>query len=429
VPRVLNSHEWEAISAGVLQRARALEAFLGDVYGEQRILRDGVIPRRTVEGAPGWHEGGRALPAGALRSAVIGFDLVRNEFGGWRVLEDNLRNPSGAAYAIAIRSLMDEVAPGVPRPERMLTPGGTFNLLREAVSGGGTTGSAALLSAALLSFGPASGAWFEHRALAHGAGLRLLGLDDVEVSGGRVVETATGTPLDALYLRLDDELPEAVDSRGARIGEQIMQVAAAGRVRLANAPGNGVADDKAMYCNVPTLIGYYLDERQLLEQVPTYRTSDEAERRAVLERVGELVTKPVDGHGGEGVLIGPAAGAAVVAERRAAIAADPDAWVAQEVVPLSSHPTFSRATSSEAGAGIDGARGGVLEPRHVDLRVFVYASPGSPDGFVVAPLALTRVAPAGSMVVNSSRGGGAKDTWIVAPDADSAAGHDPAEEV
>jgi carboxylate-amine ligase len=428
VPRVLNSHEWATISAGVLQRARALEAFLGDVYGEQRILRDGVISRRTVEGAPGWHDGGRALPPGALRSAVIGFDLVRNEFGGWRVLEDNLRNPSGAAYAMAIRSLMDEVAPGVPRPERMLTPDGTVELLRGALLGGGPA-DGPTHTAALLSSGPASGAWFEHRSLAEGAGLRLLGLDDVEVSGGLVLETSTGTALDALYLRLDDELPDAVDSRGTRIGEQIMRVAAAGRVRLANAPGNGVADDKAMYCNVPTLIGYYLDERQLLEQVPTYRTSDEAERRAVLERVGELVTKPVDGHGGEGVLIGPAAGAGVVAERRAAIAADPDAWVAQEVVPLSSHPTFSRATSSEAGAGVGGARGGVLEPRHVDLRVFVYASPGSPDGFVVAPLALTRVAPAGSMVVNSSRGGGAKDTWIVAPETDSAADGDPAEEV
>jgi carboxylate-amine ligase len=435
VPRVLNAHEWSAISAGLVQRARALEAFLGDVYGPQRILADGVVPRNVVEGAPGWHEGGRALPAGTRRSAVLGFDLVRNEFGGWRVLEDNLRNPSGAAYAIAIRTLMDEVAGAVPRPARLLAPGGTPALLRDALGlgAGGAGGRQADGAAdadgapdgadgaaraahgrqavgALLSSGPASGAWFEHQALAEAAGLLLLGLDDVEVADGRVLERATGTPIDALYLRLDTEVPEARSSNGSPIGERILAVAAAGRVLLANAPGNGVADDKAMYCNVPALIGYYLDERPLLEQVPTYRTSDEAERRGVLERVGELVTKPVDGHGGIGVLIGPAAGAAAVAERRAAIAADPDGWVAQEVVALSSHPTFTRADPEAPGPDA------FLEPRHVDLRVFVYASDTAPGGFAVAPLALTRVAPAGSMVVNSSRGGGAKDTWIVAPE-------------
>ncbi|MFB2585241.1 glutamate--cysteine ligase [Herbiconiux liukaitaii] len=409
VPRVINPHEWATIEAGVVQRARALEAFLGDVYGEQRILGDGVIPRDDVEGAPGWHDAARRLPAGCLRSAVIGFDLVRNEFGGWRVLEDNLRNPSGAAYAIAIRSMMDEVAPNVPRPTELLAPESTYTLLRGALGVEGSSGTAAVLSS-----GPASGAWFEHRALAEGAGLLLLGVDDIDVAEDHVVDRATGTRIDALYLRLDGELPEATSSSGDPIGERVMAVAAAGAVRLANAPGNGVADDKAMYCNVPTMIGYYLDERQLLEQVPTYRTRDAVERRGVLERVGELVTKPVDGHGGEGVLIGPAAGAAAVAERRAAIAADPSAWVAQEVVPLSSHPTFSLPAT-----GLAGAAGSVLEPRHVDLRVFVYASDTHPSGFVVAPLALTRVAPAGSMVVNSSRGGGAKDTWIVAPTSDN----------
>jgi carboxylate-amine ligase len=185
-------------------------------------------------------------------------------------------------------------------------------------------------------------------------------------------------------------------------------------VFLANAPGNGIADDKAMYCHLPALIAYYLDERPLLEQVPTYRTSDEAERRTVLERVGELVTKPVDGHGGEGVLIGPAAGAAAVAERRAAIAADPETWVAQEVVPLSSHPTFADGAPPMPGAEAAGVPGAALEPRHVDLRVFVYATGEGEYGLEVADLALTRVAPAGSMVVNSSRGGGSKDTWITA---------------
>ena len=175
-------------------------------------------------------------------------------------------------------------------------------------------------------------------------------------------------------------------------------MARAGRVILANAPGNGVADDKAMYCYVPELIGYYLDESPALEAVPTYRTGDAAEARIVLDRMGELVSKPVDGHGGFGVLIGPDATAAEVARRRAAIAANPAGWVAQEVVALSSHPT------------LDGSR---LQPRHVDLRAFVYVRGTGRQDCTLADLALTRVAPDGSLVVNSSRGGGAKDTWII----------------
>jgi glutamate---cysteine ligase / carboxylate-amine ligase len=167
---------------------------------------------------------------------------------------------------------------------------------------------------------------------------------------------------------------------------------------LANAPGNGVADDKSTYRSVPELIGYYLHERPLLESVPTYRPADEAELRTVLERVGELVTKPVDGFGGAGVLIGPAATAAEVAARRAEIRRQPGRWVAQEVVPLSSGPCLD---------------GGRLTPRHVDLRAFVHLRGTGPEDCTVPDLALTRVAAAGSMVVNSSRGGGAKDTWLV----------------
>jgi carboxylate-amine ligase len=421
VPRVINGHEWKQISAGLVQRARALEAFLGDIYGEQRILKDGVVPRSAVEDAPGWVEHGRRIPAGLVRAPVMGFDLVRNEFGGWRVLEDNLRNPSGAAYALAMRRLMNTVATDVPRPDGVLDPETLFATLRRAlIAGVASLGnrpdeeSPADPVLGLLSTGPGSSAWFEHQTLAEGAGLELLQLDDIVVTGGRVLERASGRPIDALYLRLDDELPELVDGAGEPVGENIMAVAEAGRVYLANAPGNGAADDKAMYCDVPALIAYYLDERPALEQVPTYRTSDDVERRAVLERVGELVTKPVDGHGGEGVLIGPASGAAAVARRRAEISADPSRWVAQEVVALSSHPTFSdprTGTSSAEGAGGEA----VLEPRHVDLRVFVYATGDENDPFTVADIALTRVAPPGSMVVNSSRGGGAKDTWIIGP--------------
>jgi glutamate---cysteine ligase / carboxylate-amine ligase len=339
------------------------------------------------------------LPRDTVRAAIVGFDVVRNEFGGWRVLEDNVRDPSGSAYAIAIRELMDAVVPQLPRPSGLLDPASAYADLRSTLLANGDPDG----TVALFTSGPSSSAYFEHKQLAEGAGLLLVEADDLEIVqdsgvGSHVAHHATGTHIDALYLRLDLELIDVTDKNGRAIGAQVMDVAAAGGVFLANAPGNGVADDKAMYCYVPELIVYYLGERPLLESVPTYRTRDSAECRAVLERVGELVTKPVDGFGGNGVLIGPSASAAEVATRRAEIAANPADWVAQEVVALSSHPTF------------DGTK---LEPRHVDLRVFVYVTGSEPNDFALADLALTRVAPEGSLVVNSSQGGGAKDTWIL----------------
>lgn len=395
MPRVLQPHEWAELSAGLRQRARAIECFLRDAYGEARVVADGILPE--LRGSAGWREEATRLPAGSVRAPVMGFDLVRNEFGGWRVLEDNVRNPSGIAYAMGIRDLLDAVVPELPRPAGLLDPHTALQGLHStlASAAAGTPGlSASVL--ALFSSGPESAAWYEHRRLADGAGLLLVTADDLRVQGGRVF--AGDTAIDALYLRLDDELVDVTRSDGYALGARIMEAAAAGAVALANAPGNGLADDKAMYCNVPELIGYYLDERPVLESVPTYRPGDEAERRIVLERIGELVTKPVDGFGGRGVLIGPAASASTVAARRAEIAADPKSWVAQEVVTLSSLPTFS---------------GTQLQPRHVDLRAFVFVTGTGQDDVVLADLALTRVAAEGSMVVNSSQGGGAKDTWII----------------
>jgi glutamate---cysteine ligase / carboxylate-amine ligase len=395
MPRVVSEHEWKSLSDGLLQRARAVEHFLQDVYSDQQVVADGVLPASLVHGSPGWRPEATRLPRGTVRGAVMGFDLVRNEFGGWRVLEDNLRNPSGAAYALAIRDLMDTVLPDLPRPQGLLDPAASLPALRACLLDGfGPSEQAALLSS-----GPGSSAWFEHRLLAERAQLELVTADDLDVRHGVVL--AAGTPVRALYLRLDVELVDLVRTDGRPIGGEVFDVAARGEVRLANAPGNGVADDKSMYCYVPDLITYYLSERPLLESVPTYRTSDPAERRAVLERVGELVTKPVDGHGGQGVLIGPDAAASQVAARRSEIAAHPDRWVAQEVVALSSHPTFA---------------GNLLQPRHVDLRAFVYLWGVEPGQSRLGDLALTRVAPEGSLVVNSSRGGGAKDTWIIGGD-------------
>jgi glutamate---cysteine ligase / carboxylate-amine ligase len=404
VPRIIQPYEWSELEAGLIQRARAIEAFLGDVYGERRIVRDGVLPEEAVLGAPGWRDEGARLPRGVLRAPIQGFDLVRNEYGGWRVLEDNVRNPSGVAYAMAVRQLMDAVLPDLPRPERLADPATALEQLRRTVLAGAKPGT----RGALLSSGPDTSAWFEHRRLADGAGLLLAQIDDLVVEDGTVVQRSTGDRIGSLYLRLDVELLDLVDGTGRPLGAEILDVAAAGGVTLVNAPGNGVADDKAMYRSVPELIGYYLDERPLLESVPTYRLGDPGERQAVLERVGELVTKPVDGHGGHGVLIGPSASAAEVVRRREEIAERPAAWVAQEVVALSSVPSMD---------------GSLLQPRHVDLRAFVYATGRQRRDYLLADLALTRVAPEGSLVVNSSRGGGAKDTWITLPAHDRRARH------
>jgi len=399
VPRLINPHEWRALSDGLCQRARAVESFLQDAYGKQRLLADGLLDKTLLESSPGWRPEALRLPSGTVRAPIVGFDLVRNEFGGWRVLEDNLRNPSGAAYSIAIRELMDEVMPDLPRPPGLVDPSSALAQMRDCLLAGAGDGTVALLSS-----GPGSSAWFEHRLLAERGQMLLCGADDLEVTGGRVRHRGSGAAIDALYLRLDGELVDLPDSAGRPIGAEIFEIAAAGAVRLANAPGNGLADDKAMYCYVPELIAYYLGEHPSLESVPTYRTSDEAEYGIVLDRVGELVTKPVDGHGGLGVLIGPDASASAVSQRRAEIVANPSGWVAQEVVALSSHPTLD---------------GGLLQPRHVDLRAFVYVRGTGPEDCTLAGLALTRVAPEGSLVVNSSRGGGAKDTWILTDPAET----------
>ncbi|MGU3410550.1 glutamate--cysteine ligase [Microbacterium sp. M1A1_1b] len=402
VPRTVSAYEWAQLEAGLVQRARAIELFLRDAYGPRRIVTDGAMDDDDFVGANGWDPDAARLPATAVRAPVIGFDLVRNEFGGWRVLEDNVRSPSGVAYGLALRELMDAVVPEAPRPPRLRDPATVPERLRTTLRTNATavTGASDPVLA-LLTDGPGAGAWYEHRRLADGAGMHLVTESDLDVVDGHVVHAPSGQVLDALYLRIDRDVRALTNDRLPDLGPRVLDVAQAGGVYLANAPGNALLDDKAMYVNVPDLIWYYLEQKPLLESVPTYRPELEGERLSVLDRVGELVTKPVDGEGGRDVLIGPSASAPEVAERRRRIAADPSAWVGQEVVQLSSHPTIGPAG---------------LDPRHVDLRAFVYVTGTGPDDVHLADVALTRVAPEGSMVVNSSRGGGAKDTWIVGPE-------------
>ena len=398
VPRTVSAYEWAQLEAGLAQRARAIELFLRDAYGDRRIGTDGAMEDDDFVGANGWDPDAARLPADAVRASVIGFDLIRNEFGGWRVLEDNVRSPSGVAYGLALREMMDEVVPDAPRPDRLRDPHTVLGLLRDTLcaNASAVTGHPDPV-VALVSDGPGAGAWYEHRRLADGAGMHLVSEADLDVRDGHVVLAATGQELHGLYLRIDRDVSTLRTDAAPDLGARILDAAQAGTVHLANAPGNALVDDKAMYVWVPDLIWYYLEQKPLLESVPTYRTGIEVERLSVLDRVGELVTKPVDGEGGRDVLIGPSASAPEVAERRRAIAADPAGWVGQEVVQLSSHPTI-------------GPSG--LDPRHVDLRAFVYVTGTGPDDVHLADVALTRVAPEGSMVVNSSRGGGAKDTWI-----------------
>jgi carboxylate-amine ligase len=401
VPRSISAYEWTQLERGLGQRARAIELFLRDAYGARRIVADGVMDEQRFVGANGWDADAVRLPAHAVRAPVLGFDLVRNEFGGWRVLEDNVRSPSGVAYGIALRELMDDVVPDAPRPAHLRDPHDATDRLRRTLCANTSAVTGATDPViALVSDGPAADAWFEHRRLADGAGLRLVSGSDLDVRGGRVVDATTGDALDALYLRIDRDVSALTAAHAPDLGARILDVAEAGRVYLANAPGNALVDDKAMYVSVPDLIWYYLDEKPLLDSVPTYRTSIEVERLSVLDRLGELVTKPVDGTGGQGILVGPTASAAEIAERRREIAADPDGWVGQEVVQLSSHPTIGPAG---------------LDPRHVDLRAFVHLTgTGAADTHLVE-VALTRVAPEGSMVVDVTRGGGLQDTWIVGP--------------
>jgi carboxylate-amine ligase len=310
--------------------------------------------------------------------------------------------PSGIAYALAARRLA-VIGPGFGTLPLDTVPGVLLRTLRASAP----PAAAADPVVAIVSDGPLNSAWYEHRTLAEAMGVGVFTPDQLTIGrDGRV--RAGGGPVDVLYRRIDeDDLAKATGEDGVPLWPGLLAAVEEGLLTLANAPGNGVADDKALYAFVPRLIRYYLGEEPLLAQVPTLLPSDEGVLDEILERLPELVVKPVDGYGGAGVVIGPYASPEELARLHAALLEAPERWVAQDVVSLTSHPTF------------DGER---LEPRVVDLRAFVLAErDGRGPGAVglrptVLPAALTRVAAGGSLIVNSSRGGGAKDTWIgVAP--------------
>ena len=397
VPRLVHAQEWADLCRGLEQRARALDAFLHDVYSERAAVHDGIVPSWVVDGAPGLRSIGALLHRQRVRAHVCGMDLVRDAAGAWFLLEDNLRVPSGLGYALQNRRLSAAVMPDLPRPPGLLDVEGVPALLRATLEAAAPPGAAHTPVVVLLSEGPEGSAWFEHRMLGEEMGVPVAVSSDLLVEDGAVVLLRNGARIrvDVLYLRVDeDALLHASGADGRPLGAGLAAAVDASRVALVNAPGNGVGDDKAVYGFVPRMVEYYLGERSLLASVPSYLCGVPEELEAVLARLGDLVLKPVDGYGGEGVLIGPMATEQELDAARRRLLAAPHRWIAQETVALSTHPSF------------DGER---LVPRHVDLRAFVFHG----EDVRVAPAALTRVAPAGSMVVNSSRGGGSKDTWLL----------------
>ncbi len=403
VPRVVLADEWDEVEAGVKQRVRALEAFLADVYGEGRAFRDGVIPRRVVVTSPHYHRAMAGIrPANGVRCHVAGIDLIRDEVGRFRVLEDNVRVPSGVSYVMTNRRAMFSALPEVTSRHRIRPVEGyplqLLSALRAAAPSGVQDPTVVVLTPGVF-----NSAYFEHALLARMMGVELVEGRDLVCHNGRAsVRTTQGLrPVHVIYRRVDDEFIDPAQFRAdSMLGcAGLITAVRAGNVTIANAIGNGVADDKLVYTYIPDLIRYYLAEEPTLASVDTWRLEDAAHREEVLDRLGELVLKPVDGSGGKGIVIGPKASAKQLDQLRARILRDPRGWIAQPVVQLSTVPTM-----------IDGA----MAPRHVDLRPFAV---NSGDDVYVLPGGLTRVAlPEGELIVNSSQGGGSKDTWVLSRD-------------
>jgi uncharacterized circularly permuted ATP-grasp superfamily protein len=396
VPRLIAAEEWSRVSAGLQRRAAALEAFVADIHGPRTCIADGIVPADVLDGCP-FHEAdldGVPDPPTA-RIAVAGMDLVRGADGELMVLEDNCRTPSGLAYALAAR---DAVAPlyATAPPIRDFRAE-LQAALRDALAAARPDGAPEQAETVLLSDGPANTAWWEHCTLAELAGVEVLLTSDLALDGDVLVRGDTGAPIAVAYRRTDIDRLRDDDGRPTSLGELLIRPLQAGTLSILNWFGTGVADDKRVHAHVDALTRYYLGEEPLIRSVPTLDLADPAALEEALDRAGELVLKPRDGHGGHGVVIGPAASNAELEALRAAVRAAPAGWIAQEVVALSTHPT-----------AIDGE----LVPRHVDLRPFVIAT--GRRSWTVLPGGLTRVAlTAGEMVVNSSRGGGGKDTWVL----------------
>ncbi|MGN6587383.1 MAG: circularly permuted type 2 ATP-grasp protein [Solirubrobacterales bacterium] len=396
VPRLITAEEWGRLLPGLLQRARALNAFLADAYGPQRIFDADVVPRRLLETSEGYAPAMQGLIDPEVPAATVaGFDLVRGNDGELRVLEDNLRMPSGATYALAVREI---VAPEIEAPLRPRGHGNYLGELAAALRGAAPAGRDEPV-VVILSDGPENGAWYEHARIGRELGLPIVTPDRLELSRERICARLSGerrAQVDVIYRRQDADTLTKPDGSLTELGELLLPALRSGRIRCANALGTGLSDDKLTHAYVERMIEFYLGEEPLLRSVPSYDLSNERDRAEAMERLDELVVKPRGGFGGHGVTIMPRASEPERRRATAVVRRRPEHFIAQEPVEISSHPTI---------------RGGGLQPRRIDLRPFVVSGPDGPEAMVGG---LTRFAQgAGEMVVNSSQGGGCKDTWVV----------------
>ncbi len=408
VPRVLTAGEWTVIKRGLAQRIRALNAFVDDVYHAHEIVRAGIVPWSLIVSRPSFARPVHGVRApGGVYTHVCGCDLVRGGDGRWRVLEDNVRTPSGISYVLENRLAMTRLVPELFAGHRIRSVDHYPMLLLEALRAVAPGTEAPTV--VLWTPGPLNAAYFEHAFLAREMGVELVESSDLVVRDAVCyIRTTAGLQrVHAIYRRLDDDFIDPLEFRpDSLLGVPgLIRAYRAGTVAIANAIGTGVADDKAVYHYVPEMIGFYLGEEPILDNVPTYLLGDPLVRKDVLTRLDQLVVKPTSESGGKGVFIGPQASASEREQQARLIKAQPDRFIAQDLVHLSTVPT-------ETGDGR-------LTPRHVDLRPFAVFG----DEIRIVPGGLTRVAlREGSMIVNSSQGGGSKDTWVL-DDGDSS---DPA---
>ncbi len=400
IPRILTFNEWDLLERACIQRVTALNLFLGDIYGKAQIIKDGVVPAELIYGNANYRPEMQDFPVPhGTYVHVCGIDIIRDEHGDFRVLEDNARTPSGVSYVIENRHLMLRTFPDLMSGIRLRPVDDYGRRLRAAmteIAPGGLDDPQVVL----LSPGIYNSAYFEHVFLAREMGVPLVVGPDLIVENDRVfMRTINGLrPVHTIYRRLNDDFldpkvfrPESMLGVPGLIGAW-----KAGNVAIANAVGTGVADDKAVYAYMPRIIKYYLSEEPLIQNVQTNICREAEGLQYTLDNLDKLVTKPVGESGGYGITIGPRASKEELAAARASLLADPDNWISQPLIGLSVAPTL----------GEDG-----IGPRHLDLRPFIVTGRES----WVLPGGLTRVAmKRGSLIVNSSQGGGSKDTWVLA---------------
>ncbi len=399
IPRIIELDEWNYIEKGLKQRIRALNMFIDDMYHDQRIIREGIMPAYMVESSKGYLSQCQGMnPSQGIWCHITGTDLVRGADGQIYVLEDNLRCPSGVSYVIENREVMKRSFPQLFDGQSILPvesyPEQLLKMLQYVAPKSVRDPTVVVLTPGIY-----NSAYFEHCFLAQQMGVELVQGSDLCVSNGYVnMRTTRGLErVDVIYRRLDDTFldPDSMRPDSTLGVRGLMEVYRAGRVSLVNAPGTGVADDKAVYAYVPKMIKFYLNEEMTLPNVQTYLCADDSERQYVLDNIADLVIKPANESGGYGILLGPRATKEELSDYRELILSNPRNYVAQPMLSLSRVPTLC---------------GDRLEGRHVDLRPYILYG----EDIYVLPGGLTRVALVkGSLVVNSSQGGGSKDTWVL----------------